>query len=123
MEIFKCILAVVALFGLVKAIKLFSGRCVRRFGHRLFTLRTFWLSTLSINLMWLGLFCYASAAHNHHPFNFAPVLFAMGIVAVVWIAYENIHKTDLAHGLSGTALQLVVFSRWHSTAFHFSSLP
>lgn len=109
MEVLKCVLAVIALLGLVRGIKLFSECCVRRFGHHLFTLRTFWLSTLSINLIWLGLFCFARAAQYHYPINLAPVLVVLGIVPVVWIAYENIHETDLAHGLGGTALQLAVF--------------
>ncbi|ANB73020.1 hypothetical protein AYM40_12085 [Paraburkholderia phytofirmans OLGA172] len=62
-----------------------------------------------INLMWLGLYCYAYAVREHASINDGLVLFVLSIVAIVWMAYENIRETDLGHGLAGSALQLALF--------------
>ncbi|CAE6824914.1 hypothetical protein R75465_06005 [Paraburkholderia aspalathi] len=109
MEILKCAVTAGALIALVKGIQLFNNHCRRRFGHRFFTLREFWLAALGINLMWLGLYCYANAVRDHASINDGLVLFVLSIVAIVWMAYENIRETDLGHGLAGSALQLALF--------------
>jgi hypothetical protein len=98
-----------ALIALAKGIQLFDSHSRRRFGHRFFTLRAFWLAALGINLMWLGHYCYANAVRDHASINEGLVLFVLSIVAIVWMAYENICETDLAHGLAGSALQLALF--------------
>ncbi|MFM0503153.1 MULTISPECIES: hypothetical protein [Paraburkholderia] len=109
MEILKCAVTVGALLGLVKCIQLFSGHCRRRFGHRFFRLRAFWLAALSINLMWLGFYCYASDVRDHTSLNDGLVLVVLSVVPIVWMAYENIRETDLVHGLAGSAFQLALF--------------
>jgi len=108
-EILKCAVTAGALIGLVKCIQLFNGHCRRRFGHRFFTLRAFWLAALAINLMWLGLYCYANAVRDHASINDGLVLVVLSVVPIVWMAYENIRETDLVHGLGGSALQLALF--------------
>ncbi|CAB3780273.1 hypothetical protein [Paraburkholderia caffeinilytica] len=109
MEILKCAVTVGALIGLVKCIQLFSRHCRRRFGHRFFTLRAFWLAALAINLIWLGFYFYASGVRNHASINDGLVLVVLSIVLIVWMVYENIRETDLVHGLGGSALQLALF--------------
>lgn len=109
MEILKCAVTAGALIGLVKCIHLFNGHCRRRFGHRFFTLRAFWLATLGINLMWLGFYCYASAEGDHASTNSGLVLIVLSAVPIMWVTYENIRETDLVHGLGGSALQLALF--------------
>ncbi|CAE6806688.1 hypothetical protein R69658_05217 [Paraburkholderia aspalathi] len=109
MEILKCAVTVGALIGLVKGIQLFSSHCRRRFRHRFFTLRAFWLTGLSISLMWLGFYCYSSEVHDHAPINDGLVLAVLSVVPIVWMVYENIRETDLVHGLGGSALQLALF--------------
>jgi hypothetical protein len=108
-EILKCAVTVGALFGLVKCIHLFSRHCRRRFGHRFFTLRAFWLAALAINIMWLGFYCYASGVRDHASINDGLVLIVLSFVPIVWMVYENILETDLVHGLGGSALQLALF--------------
>jgi hypothetical protein len=97
------------LIGLVKTIQLFNNHCRHRFGHRFFTRRAFWFATLGINLMWLGLYCYANAVRDHASTNIGLGVIALGLVPIVAIAYENVRKTDLVHGLGGSALQLALF--------------
>ncbi|NPT46467.1 hypothetical protein GNZ12_35160 [Paraburkholderia sp. 1N] len=109
MEILKCVVTVGALIGLVKCIQLFSRHCRRRFGHRFFTLRAFWLAALAINLAWLGFYCYASSVRDHASINDGLVLVVLSFVPIVWMAYENIRETDLVHGLGGSALQFALF--------------
>ena len=109
MEILKCAVTVGALIGLVKCIQLFSRHCRRRFGHRFFTLRAFWLAALAINLMWLGFYCYASGVPDHASINDGLVLVVLSFVPIVWMVYENIRETDLVLGLGGSALQLALF--------------
>jgi hypothetical protein len=108
-EILKCTVTVAALIGLVKGIQLFSRHCRCRFGHRFFTLRAFWLTTLAINLMWLGFYCYASEIRDHASINDGLVLAGLSIVPIAWMIYENIRETDLVHGLGGSALQVALF--------------
>ncbi|KAE8755324.1 hypothetical protein FSO04_34905 [Paraburkholderia madseniana] len=109
MEILKCAVTVGALIGLVKGIQLFSSHCRRRFGHRFFTLRAFWLTGLSISLMWLGFYRYTSELRDHASINGGLVLTVLSVVPIVWMVYENIRETDLFHGLGGSALQLALF--------------
>jgi hypothetical protein len=108
-EILKLIVIVGTLIALVKCVRMFNGHCRRRFGHRFFTLRAFWLAALAISLMWLGLLVHANALRDHTSTIDGLFLFALSIVAIAWMAYENIHETDFVHGLGGSALQLAVF--------------
>lgn len=97
------------LIGTIKAIQWFNHRCRRRFGHRLFTMRSFWLNALGVNGIWWGLYGYATASRDHTTTSGALVLMAMGLIPLVWLVYENVRDTDLIHGVGGSALQLLLF--------------
>ncbi|WP_408515152.1 hypothetical protein [Paraburkholderia sediminicola] len=119
MELLK--LAVVAgiLMGATKGIQLFSHHCRRQFGYSFFTARGFWLAATGINFLWWGYYFWVTAPLRHVPSSGGLALVAMGLAAVTWLMYENVRDTDLLHGISGSSLQLVLFSRWPSTAYRF----
>jgi hypothetical protein len=108
-DIVKFVVVAGALIGVVTCIRFFNDYCRRRFGHRLFTLRTFWLAALAINATWLGLYCYTNTVRDHASLADGLVLLALSISVIVWITYENIRETDFVYGLVGSALQLALF--------------
>lgn len=109
MEILKFAVTACALIVLVKGIQSFNSHCRRRFSHRFFTIRAFCLAALGINLMWLGLYVYTKSVRDHVSIDGGLVLVVLSVAAIVWMAYENIRKTDLVHGIGGSALQLALF--------------
>ncbi|MEX3916411.1 hypothetical protein AB4Y43_09270 [Paraburkholderia sp. BR10872] len=95
--------------AIAKGIQLFNRYCRRRFGHSFFTIRSFWITAIAINLIWWGLYFWASATLHHTPRSDGLILIALGLVATGWLLYENIRNTDPLYGIGGSALQLSVF--------------
>jgi hypothetical protein len=108
-ELLKLAIILGAVVGIAKGIQIFNRHCRQRFDHHFFTARGFWLAAIGINFLWWGFYAWGSAYLHHTPQSGGIVLIGMGLVAVVWLIYENIRGTDLPHGASGSALQLVLF--------------
>lgn len=63
----KLALIIVVVVGIAKGIQLFNRHCRRRFGHSFFTMRSFWITAITINLVWWGLYFWAQATLHHTP--------------------------------------------------------
>jgi hypothetical protein len=72
-------------------------------------MRSFWITAIAINLIWWGLYFWASTTLHHTPLSDGLILIALGLVATGWLLYENIRDTDPLYGIGGSALQLAVF--------------
>lgn len=105
----KFALIVAVIISAVAGTRLFNRHCLKRFGHTFFTVRSFWLAAIAINLIWWGIYFWAQAAVHHTPMTDGLMLMALGLAATVWLIYENVRDTDLLHGLGGSSLQLVLF--------------
>lgn len=109
MSILNLAISLGILFGVAKGIQLCSRRCRQRFGYSLFTIRGFWLAAIAINFLWWGYYFWVTAPLRHAPSSGGFILMAMGIAVAAWLIYENVHDTDIPHGVSGASLQLVLF--------------
>lgn len=109
MELLKLAIILGAVAGIAKGIQIFSHHCRHRFGYSFFTARGFWLAAIGINLLWWGYVAWGAAFLHHEPTSGGLVLMALGLAAVIWLIRENIRETDLAYGVGGSALQLVLF--------------
>ncbi len=98
-----------AVIAIAKGIQLFNRVCWRRFGHSLFTLRSFWITAIAINLIWWGLYFWANATLHHTPLSDGLILLSLGLAATAWLLYENIRDTDLLYGVGGSALLFALF--------------
>ncbi|MDR8394845.1 MAG: hypothetical protein RXR20_32980 [Paraburkholderia sp.] len=105
----KLALIIVVVVGIAKGIQLFNRHCRRRFGHSFFTMRSFWITAITINLVWWGLYFWAQATLHHTPLSDGLILMALGLVAAAWLVYENVRDTDLLYGFGGSALQIALF--------------
>jgi hypothetical protein len=105
----KLALIAATVIAIAKGIQLFSRHCRRRFGHSFFTMRSFWITAIAINLIWWGLYFWAKATLHHAPLSDGLILIALGLAATAWLLYENIRDTDLLYGIGGSALQLALF--------------
>ncbi|MEI7296261.1 hypothetical protein WCQ02_29315 [Paraburkholderia tropica] len=63
----KLALIIAVVVGIAKGIQLFNRHCRRRFGHSFFTMRSFWITAITINLVWWGLYFWAQATLHHTP--------------------------------------------------------
>ncbi|WP_308410386.1 hypothetical protein [Burkholderia sp. WAC0059] len=52
MGILKLAIIIAIVIGAAKGIQLFNRHCRRRFGHTFFTMRSFWIAAIGINLVW-----------------------------------------------------------------------
>ena len=105
----KLTLIVAFVVAVVKGIKLFNQHCRRRFGHSFFTMRSFWITAIAINLIWWGLYFWAKAALHHTHMSGGFILIGLGVAATAWLLHENIRDTDLLFGIGGSTLQLALF--------------
>jgi hypothetical protein len=109
MALLKLAIVLAILLVVAKGIQQFSRHCRRRFGRSIFSVRSFWLAAIAINLVWWGYYAWATAPLHHAPAYGGFILAALGIAAVTKLIHENVRETNVMYGIGGSSLQLVLF--------------
>jgi len=109
MVFLKLAVIVGILFELARTIQALDRHCQRRFGHRFFTMRGFWLAATGLNFLWWGYYAWVAAPLRQTSASGGLALMAMGLAAVAWLIHENVRESDLLYGLGGSILQFVLF--------------
>ena len=101
----------IVIFGVVFFVlpQEFNAICEEKFGHRIATKRNYILSVIAVSLIIGGYYWLDYSYHNNGDISNGIILILFGIIPAGYMFYDNIRKTNILYGTTGTAAILSAF--------------
>jgi hypothetical protein len=116
MLVLKILGILLAIAALVFSVITFDKHCYRKFSHRFFTAFTYITSTVAIVLGMIGFYWYNHSLTTGGDTLNGIVIIILSALVGLSLFYINFKKTNLLYGITGSALQLLIFGALAQTS-------